>query len=311
MAKMNLSFTFKNGDLCLCATVQGTPKRNYKKVSNLQSPNFDSWDVKQQQFIEPTQEAINNNRLLSEMKARYQLILDNCAVNSGKELFELYEKGIKVEAKRELTFGEYLKKIIADMKNGSSKNPSKTYQVYVTLLHKLEIEREIINVPLRAINDKHFVSFGEFILNNFNGVNYAALMKNFKATLSKARKKQLTENVLNYLYMEDAPTKQINMNKVVDGVSILTKKQYNKFLSLDLSVISSGGREREYYKELYRDFCIFLYETKSRPCDVIALHSDTITGNNIAYLPIKKKNYRDLTKAFVFTTLTPKAKDIV
>ncbi|MDR0750490.1 MAG: hypothetical protein LBF62_13105 [Tannerellaceae bacterium] len=309
MAKMNLSFTFKNGDLCLCATVKGTSKRNYKKVSNLQAPNFDSWDVGQQRFIEPTQDAINNNRLLSEMKARYQLILDNCAVNSGKELFELYEKGVKVEAKRELTFGEYLEKIIADMKNGGVKMPSDTYTVYNTLLHKLEIEGSIIELPLNAIDDSHFEAFGMWVLKELKGVNYTGLMKIFHATISKARKHKLTKNILDYKYSDDAPIKQADIDRVINGVHVLTKKQHRKYLSLDLSTLPNAKQYKN--KELYWDYTVFLCETKSRPGDVIALKLSNIIDDRIVYEPAKKKNYKDKNTTFVSAPLTPKAKEII
>jgi hypothetical protein len=51
-----------------------------------------------------------------------------------------------------------------------------------TLLHKLEKEGEIINVPLNAVDDNHFTAFGRFILKELKGVNYLFLFQPISQT---------------------------------------------------------------------------------------------------------------------------------
>jgi hypothetical protein len=155
MANLHLSFTFKDAAFCLCATVNGTSKRNYEKVLNMVNPNFDVWDNKKQRFNEPTNEAITNNRRLDEMKKNYQYLIDTFNTLIGKELFSLFKNAEKVEAKKEITLGEYLKTLILNLKGRThNRLPSANHQVYTTLLHKLKKENSIIDVPLVGHNLK-------------------------------------------------------------------------------------------------------------------------------------------------------------
>ena len=85
----------------------------------------------------------------------------------------------------------------------------------------------------------------------------------------------------------------------------------NKFCYLDLTIIPHSGVNRMFYKELYRDFCIFLYEMKMRPCDVIRLHTNNINNSFIVYVAEKKKNYLDEHKRTTCVKLTETAKRIV
>ena len=311
MADISLSFQIKDGRFSLCATVKGTSKRNYKEVQGLINPNFDSWEKKTQRFNEPTNEAIHNNNVLRIMRECYQHLIDTFNPYSGKELFEVHETASKILAEKELTLGEYVKNVISDLRHSATKMPSKNYQLYITLLHKLEIQRKLINIPLADIDDEHFRAFGQFVLNDLKGVNYLGLMKHFIAVIRKAQKNGLTSKILEYPYQEDTPT---NNEKAIErarnGVHILTKKQYEKFLNLDLSKIPQSGPRREFYKELYRDFCIFLYEMKMRPCDVVCLRLTSIEDNKLFYLPAKKKNYKDLKNAYVSIPITKKAMNI-
>jgi integrase len=295
MKSVKLSFTFKEKDFCLCSTVVGTTKRHYKKVEGLTNPNFDYWDKKQQRFNEATQDAIHNNAVLQTMYTKYQGLIDTFNPSTGKELFALSETASKVEAKRELTFGGYVALHIDKLKNHPVNLPSGNYRVYKSLLHKLEKEGNVINVPLSEIANKHFIQFGEFVLSTPNAkgqTNYTKVMKNFKAVHNVAKDHELNNNELLYKYSKYAP-KSFKKRK-----SALTKKQYQKFVNLDLSKIAQGEVKPEYYKELYRDFCIFMYEMKSRPVDCVRLNYSNVCNVNkkrcIEYIPEKKKNTQSI-----------------
>ncbi|MDR1169573.1 MAG: hypothetical protein LBK97_01910, partial [Prevotellaceae bacterium] len=168
MANVKLSFQFKDKGFKLCATVVGSTERDYKRVEGLINPNFDYWDKKKQVFNEATQDAIHNNAVLQTMYAKYQGLIDTFNPTTGKELFALSETASKVEAKKELTFGEYIQRYIDREKYHPVKLPSKTYQTYITLLGKLKTEGNVINVPLSEIANKHFIQFGEFVLSTPN-----------------------------------------------------------------------------------------------------------------------------------------------
>jgi integrase len=308
MKNVNLNFTFKEKDFCLCATVTGTTKRHYKKVDELINPNFNYWDKKQQRFNEATQDAIHNNAVLQTMHAKYQRLIDTFNPTTGKELFAMSETASKVDAKRELTFGEYIQQYIDREKHRPVKKPSKAYQPYINLLHKLEFEGNVINVPLSEIANKHFIQFGNFILslpNDKGRTNYKAIMSYFKAVHNKARNNELNDNELRYDFRTYAPT------RVEKEITALTVEQYQQFVNLDLSKIPQSGVKPEYYKELYHDFCMFQYEMKSRPVDCVRLnHSDIVAYKGkycIKYIAEKMKNK---CKATV-NLITPTAQSII
>jgi hypothetical protein len=307
MAKINLRFTKLREELVLCATVKGTSTRHYKVAQNLLNPNYNYWNQKEQRFEQATEEAIKNNRILTEMKSYWKNLLDSGEFSSGKELFSSITDDTATN--KEYTFGEYTQKVIRVLKESKNQKPSKNYQLYISLFHALEKEGKIINLPVSDVNNDRFKQFGKWINNRImpdcKGNNYVGLMKNFSATFNRARKEGLTNNTLSYQYMIDAPTN----NDVFTGnakdllerggnVKSITKSQYNKFCKMDLSKIKDLEKVPVYYKELYRDFCILLYELKSRPADIVKLHSDNIAYNeekktNIcAYIPEKKKNHK-------------------
>jgi hypothetical protein len=72
MAKVILSFKFKDGRFSLCPSVKGTSIRHYKEVQGLSQPNYDKWDNKNQVFIGLSEEVMRDNCILLEMIKRYQ-----------------------------------------------------------------------------------------------------------------------------------------------------------------------------------------------------------------------------------------------
>ena len=323
-APLILTYAIKNGRFSICATVKGTTKRNYKEIKTLVNPNFTTWDSKSQVFCELSDEAITNNQILFEIKRYYQDLIDKNNP-TGKELFEYPEYDVhhiflgKSSAQKAnlndenfgITLGAYLQQLIDEMKNPTSKVPSKNYQNYITLLHKLEIEGCIINMPIAKINDSHYEAFGNFLIRKFKGVNYKGLMKRFRTVINKARDANLTKSVLSYPYLEHMPKQQINFDRVINGVSVLTSQQYAKFVKLNLSKLPKSGPEPLRYMELYRDFCIFIYEMKMRPCDVVRLKYSDFRKGIMSIFNKKKMNYHDALKAIQTAPLTSKAKEII
>lgn len=268
---LNLRFTTEKGmGLSLKATVKGTSKANYKKVQGLRNPDYSYWDNKSQCFNQPSLDAIHNNKVLQEMRDHYQKLLDTGKIQDGKQLFSDNPLEERQEKSSVLTLGAYLQRLIDSMKSEKVQMPSKNYQCYITLLHKLELEKNVIEVPLKDVDDTQFMKFSNFVLNELNGVNYMGLMKKFHATIVKARKEKLTVHVLDYPYREKAPRNIIKAaEKAQNGVDILTVKQYKKFVEMDLNEVPHGNKMQVKYMELYRDFCVFIYEMKMRPCDVV------------------------------------------
>lgn len=317
MANINLRFTTERSKgtkkkLSLKAIVKGKTNGHYKDVQGLINPDFNYWDSKSQCFNQASTDAIHNNNVLRMMLNHYQRILDVADIKDGKELFA-HNEAATVQAAKQLTLGIYLERLIDRMKHETIKNPSANYQNYITLLHKLQDEGKIINTPLNQVTNTHFKAFRDYIFYSLNGVNYEHLMRMFQATINKAFQDELTTNVLTYKYKQDKPNNvEKDMEKAKTGVGALSEREYKAFLDLDLSTLPAGNNSQRQYYELYRDFCVFMYETKIRPEDVAKLHSRDINTDNgtIFYWIGKGKNW-NTCKSFVTTTITPKAQQII
>lgn len=338
MSKLSLKFTKKNDKFCLCALVVGTRVRHYKVVDVLKNPNFSKWDQKAQMFISRNENDLQNNIRLMDYLAPFKQLLEEHNFENGSELFGFYERQSKERAEeairneqKEMTLGEFLNKTIEELRHPTKRKPSSNFQPYTTLLHKLEKEKILIKTPISKVNRDTFVHFSAWILQQKGlkgeGKNYIALMKLLIATVNRARKAGLTEYVPNFPYMEHAPVinklseKASDLNNSGGTVKSLSPAQYEQFLALDLDEIKLKHPHHNYYKDLYRDFCILLYEMKSRPIDIIKLHWNNLAFNEryqrwtCTYIPSKKKNYAFMrendSNPLVVQFLTPRALEIV
>ena len=338
MARISLKFTNKDGRFCLCAYVKETGSRHYKTVEGLKNPNFSKWNPNAQMFISRVQSDLENNIILQDFLSQIEQLLAEHNFSSGKELFAMYDSLRKERAeaqilkeKQETTLGEFIEEVIEELKHPVKRKPSSNFQPYTTLLHKLEKEGNIIKTPISKVNRRSFVQFSEWVLRQKglkgSGKNYIALMKLLIATINRARKAGLTEYVPNFPYMDYAPVinklseRAADLNHSGGTVKSLSPEQYEKFVNLDLDLIKLKHAHQNYYKELYRDFCILLYEMKSRPIDIIKLHWDNLAFNEryqrwtCTYIPSKKKNYAFMrendSNPLVVQFLTPRALEIV
>lgn len=250
--------------------------------------------------------------MLDKVEALCESLAGNPQIKTPQEFIEAFVKG--TAPKPIETFGDFLRSFIDSLKRGvNNKRPSKSYQVYANLLHKLEGEGDIINVPVNEISNTHFIQFSNFLLSlswKEGKCNYANLMARFKQIQRMAYNLEMNDNILRFQYMKNAPYKGPQEKK-----EALTESQYDEFQNLDLKKIPYRGPKSMFYKELYRDFCIFLYETKMRPVDVIKSMLDQvyIAKNGkpyLKYVPEKKKNSRE-RNVITKTPLTKKALEIM
>lgn len=226
---------------------------------------------------------------------------------------------------------DWLNHLIQQFKNPKRLKPSSSYQPYKTLLNKLEIEGDLINRPVSTLGDESYIQLINWVnkhpCKRGKGNNFIGVMKIFTAALNKARKARLTQYVPDYPYMDYAPMHTIS-DKAEDlllkggDIKSLTEDQYQTFIEMDLSEIKpSLGSRTGCDKELYRDFCMLLYEMKSRPIDILRLHWDNIAFDphsgkyTCAYIPAKKKNYgassKHTSKALAIQYLSDKAVEII
>ena len=282
---------YAKGVLCVTASLDG--KRKSFRVEGLTNPKYEFWDKKVQRFKKGTNTAKENNPVLDKVCNFCDALIDNKDVISLEDFANAF-KAKKVP--KPLTFGEYLRSVIGNLKNGNfNRLPSKNYQKFITLLHKLEREGNVVNVLVKDITDEHFKMFGKWLttLTAEEGLyNYTNLMKIFKQVQTLAYDDCLTDYTLRFKYTRFAPRKPKHEKRMP-----LTKQQYLQFCSIDPNTIYNTGRNCRFLGELYKDFCMFLYEVKSRPVDIIGLkEGDILTKNGKkywAYIPEKKKNSQE------------------
>ena len=319
MAKQSLNYTLTTsapsrakGVLCVVVGYKGTSNgRKPFTINGLTNPNFDFWDKKTKRFKDGTDTARLNNPVLDKVCALCDELLTNSLITTPTDFVRALAKGVAPDDI--LTLGGYIRQLIDEMRNGdNNKRPSRNYQLYINLLHKLEKEGKLINLPIEEINNGHFIQFSDFVLslsNDEGKSNYYNLMKLFKQVHNKAYKRELNDNLLRFNYTNCVPCSDDKEKRPP-----LTKKQFEAFCKLDLSAIQQSGVNPDFYKALYRDFCIFLYETQSRPVDVIRAHSKDIVslnGNQYwRYIPEKKKNSKERNKC-VFAPLSDVALQII
>jgi integrase len=296
------------------------------------------WDARQQKFIGMDEGCLRNNKLLADFILPYKEVLEAADINTPVELFQRYdaiqaiidEEDRKTKAKA-LTLGEYVEVCIEEYKNPSSRHPSANYVPYLTLLHKLQKEGNIINTKVYNLSRQTQAEWVKWILSSNNkgkGNNFNSLNKMLQAIINKAYKSGLSEYKANYPWRDYAPVINPGEQKAyklikrgTEGqVKSLSSEQYQTFVNMDLRDVSWRVNHISYYNELYRDYCILLYELKSRPMDVLKLKWENFTfdhENNciiLTYIPAKKKNYDILktqSNALVMTPVSKKAWEIM
>lgn len=312
----------KKGILCVVASYKGTSKsRKSYVIDGLTSPDYRYWDKKKQRFTDGTDTAKANNPVLDKICERCENLLKNPSITSTTDFIEALKKDASSD---KLTLGVFLQSVIDEMKYGiNNKRPSKNYQGYINLFHKLEKEKEstykgkskeLINVSINEIDNKCFIQFSNFILSLSDGegrTNYLNLMKLFKQVHKKAFENELTDTVLRFKYTEHAP---LLSNKYTEKEPSLTLEQYAQFIALDVKTLHRSGTLSYKLMQMYKDFCIFLYETKSRPVDVTQAHISNIVALNgkkfYRYIPEKKKNNKEKSK-IVYAPLSDVALSII
>ncbi len=297
------------GVLCVVVGYKGTGKgRKSHVIGGLTAPDFRYWDKKAQRFTSGTDTARANNPVLDDICKRCDELLNNSAITTPLEFVDALDSG--VTPSDVITLGDFLRTLIDEMRNGTNnKRPSKNYQCYINLLHKLEREEkahykgkvsDLINVPIAEIDNKCFIQFSDFILSlsdDEGRTNYLNIMKLFKQVHTKACKRELTDTVLRFDYTENAPSFS---DEYTEKSPSLTPKQYAQFVALDVKTLSKSGSLSYELMQLYKDFCVFLYETKMRPVDVTRAHTSNIVGKDskkfYRYTPEKKKNNKQTDK---------------
>ncbi len=223
-----------------------------------------------------------------------QEFIDTGAYMNGRQLYDAYDYSkTHPEAAPSATFGEFLESVMAKLK---TEGRSSNIEQYATLCHALTgVNKKIVNrpkhftpamyngirifdIPLRAISNRHFIAFGEWIKETKNGAGYRNLMTTFKAVISRAHQQELTNNVLTYKFKAYMPVKTLSGKTAKEkirakgqSVTILTEDEFAAFEQFDILRIAPPQQRFRELLQIYKDLVLLLYYTRSRPADVISL----------------------------------------
>lgn len=289
---------FKGRLVVECATRENekTLKRHYKIVQGLQSPLYtpECWNEKEGLFISGPN-AVQNNHVVKLLLDELQEFIDTGAYMDGRQLYDAYDYSkTHPEAAPSATFGEFLESVMTKLK---TEGRSSNIEQYTTLYHALTgVNKKIVNrpkhftpamyngirifdIPLRAISNRHFIAFGEWIKETKNGAGYRNLMTTFKAVISRAHQQELTNNVLTYKFKAYMPIKTLSGKTAKEkirakgqSVTILTEDEFAAFEQFDILRIAPPQQRFRELLQIYKDLVLLLYYTRSRPADVISLH---------------------------------------
>lgn len=287
--QFNLKIELSKRNLRLRITKVGTSFYGCRAIQLKQLPPLNSWDKSKQRFNEPSELAIKVNKRLSDIvELCKDIIKRRPDIQKPSDILTIYDAG-GIDAyttfNKTMSLREYLENYIFELKNPNIKKKSANYQNYITLLHALEEQGTILKLPVSEITDTEFKQFVNWVVNR--GKNMKKLCSNFKATINSAINKGLTKNNLLYKYEKDIPAH-------TPKTPTISTKDYKRFVDLDVRYIAVSGPNPMFYKQLYKDICIMVFETGMRPVDIITMNYNNIITENdtryYKYVPEKMKN---------------------
>ena len=334
---INLKVQYHKNSFKVCATVANTPKRNREDIrKELINPDPATWDKNKQMFIVSTgnskaaEEAICNNAKIKVILARYQNILDLFPdIQTGAELFARYKESLNIEACKTLTFGDWIEREFLQMRKQET---SSNWECYRALLNSLKREAEyalsirrkpIMNTSIKEINNTHFKNYCMFLKDQRNGSNYASLCRRFQTLYNRANNKlELKKDKLHFDWMQYLPKEEaLTAEEIIQGGNskALDITDYERFINCDLSTVSLGNYKPDFFKRLYMDAAVLMYELTIRPIDLINLRwGENIAYNSkneryeLVYIPKKKENSSTKNrKKQVYRSISDKALEII
>ena len=327
----DLRFTIKGqksykGRVALEIKLKGTAKRAYIPVNNLTDPNLNNWDDKRGLFIGKDEYTAYNNGLLLSLENNVKLLRDNegLCFNTPQDLKNAFLKGVTIQAKKIVTFGELVNMIVCKEKSNVS---STNYQLYKSLYNKLTSTNapqykgiRIADIPVNEIANEHFKAFSNWLLNEHPEYGYKNLMTNFKASLNRAgdmlniETHRLTYSFAKNIKKKDN-TKGLNaaqkIKAATNDIITLNPKEIELFENFDLSNIAPHQKELKKNLQIYFDTILLMYYTMSRPADIIRMkynESYNPKTKQITYKPYKLRNRNAKT---IVMSLNDKAVKII
>jgi hypothetical protein len=251
------------------------------------------FDKKQQAFLTrvnrkkniPT--AAKDNSILKDLMNTLEEFAASRTFDSPDDFFNSYKSAMEVEAKKGMTLLEFVRLYTQQLKNNvfGQEHDSTNWEKYNELGNKLEGKRYgkrqgwaegikyFADMDVNSINDKVFQKWAEFLISN--KIPYNRNITQFKATVRAFHR--IYNNADFILRLPKNLKDKYNKEKGTrtNQATILTKQQLNELFSVDLNKVCPKIPLQD--KQLYLDVLKTMYDTLSRPCDILQMRIEDIT----------------------------------
>lgn len=249
--------------------------------------------------------AVSNNKVLSDFINKCEeIISNNQSLATPREIINAYlNNGFK--QKIVITFDMFINDVINTLRYEVEKS---TYKKYVTVRNNVkEYAPALSNKPISQITNKDFIALGDVVTQQAPNA-YTETMKFFKATINKAKEKELNNEVLSYNWKKNTP--------------VSTAKRPHHYINdithvLNFDITSLNTKVSVKTGELYLDIAKFLYYSASRPIDVIEFRTTSIIEKDGVkcwqYTPRKKDRnvYTSKIPEKALVPISPKLQAII
>lgn len=267
------------------------------------------WDNKAKLFKPSAPFAEDNNRLLVDMKSKY----DNALMEYTGSLFS-FTLNVKQEIHsgepihRERTLSDVMEWCVENAKQSKHDDGtlSGTFETYLKIIRRLKdycsvrgVKYE--NIKIAEVDEALVNDFLDFVEGAKKGkAQYVSCM--FKAALNKADK----QGWFDFKKVERCKwRKRIRSSK--KKYETLTSQQCKQFADMSLDLLPESPRRR-----LFRDFCVFILYTCQSACDAISLrYSDIKNINGVDHFVFKRRKIENKQSIDCTVPINPVMREIM
>lgn len=332
MSKKNFNVTFtssapgrQKGVFYLSVyRIGDTSGRKVVRIDGLNDPSPDHWDKKTQRFVQATETAIANNKVLEELEQKCEELQARPDINTPAQFIAAVYASEEKPKTKVLTFGGFIEEVV----NKQRKEPTGNYQLMLTLLNNLKGENHrstkgkvkhfpkpelngvpLIDTPLAEIGTAHFAAFADWVKEVKEGKNYRGLTNTFHHALKIAEEEGKNSQPIKFQHRKHAP-KCVTVSTQADKA--LTQRQFDEIKALGGTIVNPDGHRNRSQQALYLDTALLQYYTLSRPADVLLFRWDMVEerpdGTKVLrYIPFKKRTYTNATAHTTNMPLCPEA----
>lgn len=266
MATLSLRLTtngskFKGRLVVECATRENgkTLNRHYKVMQGLQSPSYSTecWNEKEGLFISGPN-AVQNNQVVKLLLDELQEFIDTGSYNDGRQLYDAYDYS-KVHPEAANT-------TLYHALTGVNKKIVKRPKHFTPPMYKGMM---IFGIPLRAISNRHFIAFGDWIKEAKKGGRLQESDDHIQGCCFQSPSARTYQQYTDHKFKANMPVKALSGHTAKEkirakgqSVTILTEDEFAAFERFDILRIAPPQQRFQELLQIYKDLVLLLHYTR-------------------------------------------------